>query len=278
GGDEFVEIANITSNPIPLFDPMGPTNTWRLNGLGFEFPTNVTLGAQGVALLVATNPASFRTKYNVPESVLIFGPYSGEMQDSGERLRLERPSMAQETNGLDYIVVDDVRYYDKAPWPPAADGGGASLQRIGASAFGNDPANWRAGVPSPGRDYVNGDADGDGLPDDWEILNGTNPSFADADEDPDGDGLTNAEEHAAGTSPNDPGSTLRVDEVTADGTQVVLTFHRAADRAYRVLYKNSLTDPAWLKLTDVPASGTAGAMTVTDTAPPALRFYRIVTP
>jgi hypothetical protein len=277
GGDEFLELANITSGSVPLFDPARLTNTWRLNGVGFDFPTNVTLGPQTVVLIVATNPASFRAKYQVPESVLIFGPYSGELQDSGERLRLERPAISDETNNLVYIVVDDVRYNDKAPWMPAADGSGASLQRIVASDFGNDPANWRAGAPSPGGDYVNGDADNDGLPDDWEITYGTNPSLADADEDPDGDGLTNAEEYAAGTHPNQSASTLRVEDITTDGAQVVLTFYRAAARAYRVLYKDSLADSTWSKLADVPASS-AGPITVTDAAPPSRRFYRIVTP
>ncbi len=50
------------------------------------------------------------------------------------------------------------------------------------------------------------DSDGDGLPDDWETANGTNPNMADADADTDGDGFTNMEEYLAGTSPADPSS------------------------------------------------------------------------
>ena len=46
------------------------------------------------------------------------------------------------------------------------------------------------------------DADGDGLPDDWETRNGLNPgSAADADGDADGDGFTNMEEFLAKTDP-----------------------------------------------------------------------------
>ena len=48
------------------------------------------------------------------------------------------------------------------------------------------------------------DADGDGLPDEWERKYGLNPSDAsDADADADGDGFTNQEEYLAKTDPKD---------------------------------------------------------------------------
>ena len=49
------------------------------------------------------------------------------------------------------------------------------------------------------------DADGDGLPDEWERRHGFNPNDAsDASADADGDGFTTAEEFAAGTDPTNP--------------------------------------------------------------------------
>src|SRR5881394_2696938 len=90
-------------------------------------------------------------------NVLIFGPSGGALQDSGERLKLERPDVP-DTNGFGYIVVDEVRYNDKAPWPPAADGSGASLQRKNPRAYGDDPANWEAAAPTPGTDYPGGES------------------------------------------------------------------------------------------------------------------------
>jgi len=155
GGDEFIELRNITAGEVALFDPAHPTNTWRINGLGFTFPTNVTLAPDGVLLVVSVPPPSFRAKYAIFETVPILGPFTGVLQDSGERLELQRPDTPG-TNGVPYITVDEVRYNDRAPWPSAADGSGASLQRKAVSAYGNDPANWAAAIPTPGAELVLG--------------------------------------------------------------------------------------------------------------------------
>lgn len=153
--EEFVELANVSDQPVPLFDASDPARTWRLNGLGFAFPTNVALPAQGLALIVATNPADFRARYAVPDEVLILGPCAGVLQDNGERLELQRPGWL-DTNGLVYVTVDEVRYDDHVPWPPGADGSGLSLQRRVPAAYGNDPANWEAAPPTPGARFVSG--------------------------------------------------------------------------------------------------------------------------
>ncbi|MBI5385503.1 MAG: lamin tail domain-containing protein [Verrucomicrobia bacterium] len=157
GGDEFIELRNITSSDVPLFDPAAPTNTWRVNGIGFTFPTNLLLPPNGLLLIAATNPADFRAKHAVPETVPVFGPFEGVLQDNGERLELQRPDVP-DTNGVAYLTVDEVVYDDKAPWPPGADGGGPSLQRRQFAAYGNDPTNWLAALPTPGADFVAGQA------------------------------------------------------------------------------------------------------------------------
>jgi len=149
GYDEFVEIVNISSNAVTLYDPAFPTNKWKLSGLGYTFSNNVSVPAGGYLLVAPIVPATFRTKYSVPASVQIVGPYSGALQDSGERLRLERPD-SPDTNGTFYIVVDEVRYNDKLPWPIGADGDGPSLQRSALNAYGNEPTNWFASGITPG--------------------------------------------------------------------------------------------------------------------------------
>src|SRR6185295_1031012 len=84
-----------------------------------------------------------------------FGPWAGELQNSGERLELQRP-LPPSANGVLYETVDAVRYNDRAPWPPLADGFGPSLQRLDPGAYGNDPAHWRAAAPSVGTDFAGG--------------------------------------------------------------------------------------------------------------------------
>ncbi|MBI5388535.1 MAG: lamin tail domain-containing protein [Verrucomicrobia bacterium] len=148
-GDEFLELLNLTANAVPLFDPATPTNTWRLNGLGYTFPTNVTLAANGLMLLVRSAPEVFRAKYAVPAEVPVLGPYPGALQQNGERLELQSPDLLT-TNGTPYFIVDAVRYNDKAPWPVIADGLGASLRRKTTAQYGDDPTNWIATAPSPG--------------------------------------------------------------------------------------------------------------------------------
>ncbi|MBV1928595.1 MAG: DUF11 domain-containing protein [Gammaproteobacteria bacterium] len=64
----------------------------------------------------------------------------------------------------------------------------------------NDLANASIEIISSG---ISGDADGDGLPDSWELEHGLNPfNAADADADWDGDNLTSLDEYQLGTDPN----------------------------------------------------------------------------
>jgi hypothetical protein len=49
-----------------------------------------------------------------------------------------------------------------------------------------------------------GDRDGDGLSDEWEIRFGTDPDNPDASDDPDNDGVPNSGERDQGTDPHDP--------------------------------------------------------------------------
>lgn len=156
GGPEFVEVRNLTDSVVPLYHPEHPTNTWRIGGIGFDFPPGVMLPAGGLAVVAGMDPAEFRRRYDIPDTVPVFGPFSGVLQDGGETIALERPDapdiLPDGGAFVPYVEVDVVRYADRAPWPEAAAGQGASLERRTPVTFADDPAAWRASFaePSPG--------------------------------------------------------------------------------------------------------------------------------
>jgi hypothetical protein len=150
GGDEYIELRNIASHDVPLFDPANPANTWQLtDGISFVFPTGVTIPTNGLLMVVPIDPATFRTKYSIPAAVQILGPYSGALNNAGENVALSAPLDPEPGVPLSYFVVDQVSYDDAAPWPATADGSGPSLERKFALNYSNDVANWVAG-PSGG--------------------------------------------------------------------------------------------------------------------------------
>ncbi|MBU1346284.1 MAG: pectate lyase [Alphaproteobacteria bacterium] len=54
---------------------------------------------------------------------------------------------------------------------------------------------------APGAPWIDGDGDGDGMPDDWETAHGLDPAASDGALDPDGDGYTNLEDWLNGLIP-----------------------------------------------------------------------------
>jgi hypothetical protein len=149
GEAEFIEILNLTGEPLGLHDEnLG--RPWRLAGplnadetSEFEFPAGAAIPARGYALVVAMDPALFRARRPLPPEVPAFGPFGGALSNGGERLQLLRP-LALAGGVVSYALVDEVRYDDQAPWPAKADGNGSSLERVMASEHGNDPSNWAA--------------------------------------------------------------------------------------------------------------------------------------
>ena len=160
---EFIELHNISSEPV-LLGPH-PTNTWRLrDAVQFDFPLGTVLPPGGYLLVVSFDPvrdtealASFRVTYGLDETVPLYGPYEGKLDNSMDRVELTKPGQPDpDTGEAQNILRDKVKYHHDPPWPLAADGSGFSLHRLDVTAFGNDPINWRAGPPTPGRPYVPG--------------------------------------------------------------------------------------------------------------------------
>jgi hypothetical protein len=159
--DEFIELQNTSNAEVVLHSPpivnaaAGWTieSAWQLTGdIDYRFSEGDTLPAGGYALVVAMEPADFRAKYHIDDSVQIFGPYGGELDNSGGLVELTQ--FQGVTAGAENVVsamsqprvisIDRVAYDDRAPWPEEADLGGASLERISGLLFGDDPINWAA--------------------------------------------------------------------------------------------------------------------------------------
>lgn len=159
---EYVELHNISTEPVTLYDPDNETPWAFTRGIDFTFPSDVpvTIPAGGY-LLVVKHPEAFLWRYPSVRSENVLGPYDGRLSNAGESLELGMPGDVDDEGEPFYIRIDRVRYSDGSHpedcpgdvdlWPTEPDGDGLSLQRRAFADYGNDPDNWTAGTPSPGR-------------------------------------------------------------------------------------------------------------------------------
>ena len=292
--DEYIELRNVSGQSVPLFDPLYATNVWRLDGaVQYTFPTNLTMPPRSYLLVVGFDPVHdpaslnwFRTRYGLDTNTPIFGPWQGHLDNQGETVALYQPDKPEISPSpiagfVPQVLVEEVDYSPLPPWPTNADGTGDSLQRIASLAFGDDPANWTAGPPSPGA--VNpasllADTDRDGLPDEWEIAHGLDPLDATGNNgalgDPDHDGMDNLQEYLAGTDPQNPLDYLRFDSVSISANECLLQFTRRPGRSYSIQRLDSLHPSAtWTTLQDNIVG--SGPYTCSDPLGLAARFYRL---
>jgi Tol biopolymer transport system component len=121
------------------------------------------------------------------------------------------------------------------------------------------------------------DSDDDNLDDAWEMVN-FQTLARDGLSDFDGDGVSDVFEFLTGSNPADPASAFQVEVVYtgSDGPNPALAWPLALGKAYRVQFKNELTDPAWQDLnSNVTLVGNLGH--ATDLVPAsAQRFYRVL--
>jgi hypothetical protein len=155
GGDEYVELQNTGAEDLPLSEPSMADHTWKIDGLGFAFPPSITLAPGETVLVVpsAVPEATFRAEYDVPADVRIFTT-SQDLADYGAVLTLMKawkPYQNGSETVLPFILEETIAFSNTTPWPAAANGTGSALHRKDLSGYGNDPANWEAAAPSPGR-------------------------------------------------------------------------------------------------------------------------------
>lgn len=163
GAEEYIELFNPTDSSIVLTNAEGP---WRLdNAVSFTFPTGLSISPGVKILIVPFDPyletgrlEAFESYYgcSLTAGVNVFGPWSGNLSNGGERLALEQPQASDDPLNplnISWIIMDQVNYSDYHPWPAGADGSGYSLTRLypaNPSKSGDDPASWTAAPPTPG--------------------------------------------------------------------------------------------------------------------------------
>lgn len=123
---EWIELHNTFSRAIDI------SGFSLSQAVCFSFP-NVCIPSNGF-FVIARNPGLFSDIY--PDfSGLVFGPYNGRLNNSGDILVLK--DQEGET-------VDSIEYRDRPPWPALPDGYGFSLERV---SFGCEPtfqSSWEA--------------------------------------------------------------------------------------------------------------------------------------
>ncbi|MFC7337797.1 lamin tail domain-containing protein [Haloferula chungangensis] len=183
---EFIELLNLSeSHTIEL------TGTRFSDGIIFDFTgSNVIQLGPGERLVVVSNLEAFTNRYPGVSASLIAGEYTGNLDNSGERITL-----LDSTDS----VIKDFSYGDDLPWPSDADGAGYSLVlNTGATNPDHDIAtHWRS------HSDIHGNPGGpDGITwDDWFAAQGLD---GDPDSDADGDTVSDLFEYAGGTDPNNP--------------------------------------------------------------------------
>jgi hypothetical protein len=146
---------------------------------------------------------------------------------------------------------------------------------------GSDVIQSLLGGASPGRSNA-GDADGDGMPNDWELSHRLNPlSGTDATEDADGDGQSNFAEFLAGTDPRDAEDCLRVEDaewISSPAPTAKLRFSLRPGKVYELQFQDALTAGPWHTLVTVGPEAASRTVEVLDPSVggTASRFYRLV--
>ncbi|UCG55641.1 MAG: lamin tail domain-containing protein [Phycisphaerales bacterium] len=164
---EYVELLNISDADVTLYDFV-TAEPWRFTddpdnpGIEFLFPAEppVTV-ASGEYILMVKDLATFSSKFTAPVDTQIFSWGAGRLDNGGEKIQISLPGDVDVDGVRHYIRVDRVRYSDGShpddfasgvdPWPTGADGFGSTLSRLFPQHYGNDPNNWQAITPSPGK-------------------------------------------------------------------------------------------------------------------------------
>lgn len=252
---EYIELTNITSAPVTLYD-FEKGAAWRItDGIDYEFPAAVPLVmAAGERIILTKSLTRFNAAFLPPSGTRVFEWTSGRLANEGEQLQCARPAGVDGLNVRQFARVDRVNYDDALPWPAGAAGGGASLTKIAEREYGNDFVNWTASAASSG-----GPAAGP-LFADWIAASGVPANQSAANDDPDHDGLGNLIEFAMALDPA-VSSADQPFAMSLESGKVILNFGIRLDRPgfdVRLEQSSSLAPGSWLPMDSTPTITTGG--------------------
>jgi len=121
---EWIELHSQMAVDMDLSD-------WRIDGIGYTFPIGTIVSA-GDYVVIAKSPPALQAAAGVTGAL---GPYTGQLANGGERLRLINNSNR---------VMDEIDYGDDLPWPVGPDGSGATLAKINPNSATEPVDNWTA--------------------------------------------------------------------------------------------------------------------------------------
>jgi len=268
GDAEYIELANITSNAVTLFDSFTGVPWQITKGVTHVFPASPALTmAAGEKILLVRNSTLFAQSFTPRAGTRVFQWTSGGLDNDGETIEISKPGDVDGLGVRQYVRVDRVDYLDASPWPIAPDGSGSSLIRINERGYGNDFANWTDSAATPGQSGYQ----------QWLALQNLPVGQDGPDADPDNDSLPNAMEYGLGTNPM-ASSTLTWDlNVLSNGTEVSFTFPGTrGDVGYSI---QRSANPALSDWTNLDATFSSGIGSVTfsalDNSANSQAFYRL---
>jgi hypothetical protein len=138
-GGDWLELYNPNAHAVDI-------SGWVLadeSGGYFNLPAHTELAA-GAFLVLVEDEAEFASFYPLTTNKIGSfgqGSHGFALSNGGERISLRN---------ADLMLIDSVRYDDKLPWPPGADGTGLSLQLVDSELDNALPTSWQAQLPTPG--------------------------------------------------------------------------------------------------------------------------------
>ena len=127
----FLELFNRSTTT--LFD----LSNFRVQGVGYTFAEGALIQPNSF-LVLAKDRAAFTAAYGA--TIPVFDEFPGSLDNGGEHLALIKPG----ATAAEDLLISDVRYDNRLPWPTNAAGLGPSLQLIDAVQDEYRVGNWTA--------------------------------------------------------------------------------------------------------------------------------------